>query len=173
MKILAGDIAAEVKGEIRPSFSSKREDAPAHWGQGILWIRHATSATTDGAYSLIEQLCPKGSGPGPHVHLTSTETMYVLEGQVTFLAGTEQTTLGPGGLISLPPGTVHAFRIDSPTARLLNTYVPPSWEEAIIATSEPALARTLPPPDRPRPASAPDFLKLGMRVVDMPDPLRP
>lgn len=157
------------------SFASRREDAPAYWGQDILWLLHATSETTGGIYSLIEQLCPQGSGPGPHVHLTSTETMYIIDGEITFLAGETQTTLRAGGLISIPPNTVHAFRVDSPTARILNGYTPPSWDQAIIDMSEPALTRTMPPPGRPEPKSAgkPDFAKYGMKVVDMRDPLRP
>ena len=47
---------------------------------------------------------------GPHVH-QHAEAFYVLEGELTFEIGAEgQTiTVGAGGFVAVPPGTVHAY----------------------------------------------------------------
>lgn len=159
-----------------PAFVTLRDDAPSYWSQDILWIMHATAATTGGSYSLIEELCPRGSGAPPHIHMWSTETFYVLEGEITFLADREQKVLGAGGFISIPPNTVHGFRVDSPTSRILNMYVPASWEEAVIAMGQPAPRRELPPKGLPHPDQTSAMImmmKYGMTPIDMQDPLRP
>lgn len=44
------------------------DEAPAYWQVGILWLMLATGAQTGGEYSLMWQLCPKDSGPGPPYH---------------------------------------------------------------------------------------------------------
>ncbi len=38
---------------------------------------------TGGAFSQLEQLCSKASGPPPHPH-TQTENFYILDGEITF-----------------------------------------------------------------------------------------
>jgi hypothetical protein len=68
------------------AFLSNREDAPAYWQVDILWLIHASVQQTGGAYSLIEEFCPKDSGPPPHYH-DQDEGFYLLEGEITFQAG--------------------------------------------------------------------------------------
>jgi len=50
-------------------------------------------------------------GPDLHVHREHTDAFYVLEGELTFELGpdAEQTTLGPGSFVAVPPGVGHAF----------------------------------------------------------------
>ena len=67
-------------------FSSNRQDAPAYWQVDILWLLLATGEQTGGTYSLIEEFCPKNSGPPPHYH-DQDEAFHVLEGEITFQAG--------------------------------------------------------------------------------------
>jgi hypothetical protein len=57
-------------------------DAPAYWSQGILWTILATAEQTGGSYSLVEELCPKHSGPPPHTH-EQDEVIYLIEGKLT------------------------------------------------------------------------------------------
>ena len=47
---------------------------------------------------------------GPHVH-QHAEAFYVLEGELTFEIGAEGRTItvGSGGFVAVPPGTVHAY----------------------------------------------------------------
>ena len=90
------------------SFLSNNKDAPAYWQVDILWIIHATSEQTGGAYSLIEELCPKNSGPPPHYH-DQDEGFYVIEGEITFQAGDRLLNAKEGFFMSIPRGTIHSL----------------------------------------------------------------
>jgi uncharacterized cupin superfamily protein len=125
---------------------------------------------------MMEEVCPKGSGAPPHIHVWSDETFYVIDGEITFLMNDEQKTVTAGSFVIIPRGTVHGFRVDSDSARILNQYTPASWETAVIALSEPAQDRKMPPPNRPGPdrARAVEMMKaFGMQPLAIPDPLRP
>ncbi|WP_457030995.1 cupin domain-containing protein [Kitasatospora sp. P5_F3] len=53
---------------------------------------------------------PAGAdGTRPHCHHLSTEVFHVLHGTMEFLLDGELTRVGPGGLVVVPPGSVHAF----------------------------------------------------------------
>ena len=122
------------------AFEVNHAEAPAYWGIGILWTMLATAEDTNGAYSCIEQLIPQGPSAGPHIHEVAQETFYILEGEATFFVEDEPIKGTAGSFISIPPGTKHAFQVDSETVRLINTYVPAGFEYAIMATAVPAEA---------------------------------
>ena len=124
------------------------DQAPAYWQVGILWLMLATGAQTGGEYSLMWQLCPKDSGPGPHYH-DQDEQFFVLEGEITYQVHGVELKAKPGSFVLIPRGTVHAFRVTSETATILNSYTPAGFERAILELGEPAQTRTLPPSDRP------------------------
>ncbi|WP_216329104.1 cupin domain-containing protein [Deinococcus aestuarii] len=154
------------------------QDAPAYWQVGILWAMLTTGEQTGGTYSLIWELCPRGSGPTPHFH-DQDEQFYVLEGEITYLADGQELRATAGSFVLIPRGTVHSFRVDSETATLLNSYTPAGFERVITELGEPAGARTLPPP-HPHPPVSPDqmekaqqlFREVGMHLVHGPDVLR-
>lgn len=150
-------------------------DAPAYWQVNILWVMLATSDQTGGHYSLMWQLCPKGSGPSPHYH-DQDEQFSVLDGQITYLVGDQTLVATAGAFVLIPRGTVHSFRVDSETVTILNSYTPAGFEQAIIELGEPAATRTLPPKGRPMIAhperAAAVFDRIGMHLVDDPDILR-
>ena len=56
-------------------------EASAYWSQGILWTILATAEQTGGSYSLMEELCPKDSGPPPHTH-DQQPVNHVMEGEL-------------------------------------------------------------------------------------------
>ena len=151
------------------------ETAPAYWLVDVLWLVLADGRDTGGRFSLMEQLLPQGSGPGPHKHTWSDETFYMLDGQITLLVGDEIRTARKGDFVMVPRDTRHAFRVDSPTARFLNGYTPASMEALITELGTPAAARTLPPSGAaPQPRMNPGSLRrYGMDVLPGPDPLRP
>jgi len=64
---------------------------------------------THARYSVREQVA------GPHVHHEHTDAFYVLEGELTYEIGreAERVTVGPGGLVAVPPGVAHSFGNDS------------------------------------------------------------
>jgi len=154
------------------------QNAPAYWQVGILWAMLATGEQTGGSYSLMWELCPRGSGPTPHFH-DQDEQFYVLEGEITYLADGQELRATANSFVLIPRGTVHSFRVDSETATLLNSYTPAGFERVITELGEPAQARTLPPPHSHTPIS-PDqmekaqqlFREVGMHLVPGPDVLR-
>ena len=152
-------------------------DAPAYWQVGILWAMLATGDQTAGQFSLMEEWCPKGSGPPPHFH-DQDEAFYVIEGDITFVAGGQQFQASTGSFVSIPGGTIHNFRVDSKTAHVLNFYSPAGFEQVVMRIGIPAPTRTIPPADFKEPP--PDmatmmklFQEYGMHVVEEPDTLRP
>ena len=152
------------------------EEGPAYWMVGILWVMLATGEQTGGGYSLMWELCPRGSGPVPHYH-DQDEQFFVMDGEITYRANGEELKAGPGSFVLIPRGTVHSFRVDSETATLLNSYTPAGFERTITELGERALTRTIPPPDRPDipggPANAMAlFGEIGMHVLQEPDVLR-
>ena len=152
-------------------------DAPAFWQVDLLWVLLASADQTGGRYCLLWELCPQGSGPGPHTH-EQDEQFYVLDGALTFRAGNQTLQAGTGSFLFIPRGTVHSFRVESATATILNSYTPAGFERLITELGVPAKTRTLPPPGLPSAVTDPQRIaavlaKAGMRWVDEPDVLRP
>ncbi len=157
-------------------FASHVKTARAYWSNGILWSILADGSGTDGSYTLLEELCPEGSGAPPHLHRFADEAFYLLDGEAEFVAGDIRAAIRPGSLVFVPRGTVHAFRIRSETTRLLNLYTQPGFELLLELTGQPATSKTLPPSDL-RPVNLPAsrretlFAEIGMQMVAWPDPL--
>jgi len=152
------------------------EQGPAYWMVGILWVMLASGEQTGGRYSLMWELCPRGSGPGPHYH-DQDEQFFIIEGEITYRADGGELKAGPGSFVLIPRDTVHSFRVDSETATLLNSYTPAGFERTITELGEPAQARTIPPPDRPAIPAGFDaatalFREIGMHPVQELDFLR-
>jgi quercetin dioxygenase-like cupin family protein len=125
------------------------EDGEAFWGlDNSLWSLKATAEQTGGRFSLIEEIAPRGEGTPLHVHREDDETFYVLEGELTFYLDNEQPIpASAGSFVHIPGGVVHAFKVDSETARYL-IITTLQHERFYRAISEPAQSRTL-PPERP------------------------
>jgi quercetin dioxygenase-like cupin family protein len=67
-------------------------------------------------------------GAKPHRHLRSTETFYVLDGELELLLGEQLTTAAPGDLVVVPPGLPHAFGARAGTAADLLAVITPGVE---------------------------------------------
>ena len=136
--------------------------APAFWQQGILWTMLATGDQTGGDYTFIEELCPKDSGPPPHVHEWQDEAIYVVEGEVTFRAGDQIVKGQAGSFVSIPRGTIHNFRF-------------------VVQMGTPAQSHTLPPKDLSMRSDSQHQQELlnqlqeryTQKMVETPDILRP
>jgi quercetin dioxygenase-like cupin family protein len=151
------------------------DSAPAYWWLDDLWIVLAEAKDTGGRFSMMEELLPKDSGPGPHKHTWSDETFYILDGEITILIGDEIKTARTGDFLMVPRNTRHAFRVASETARFLNSYTPASLEACLVEWAMPAPERALPPKGASRAiAMTPELLsRYGMDMLPGPDPLRP
>ena len=68
-------------------------------------------------WTVLEYTLPARQFGAPrHYHEELTESFYILEGEAWFRLGDEERTLGPGSIVLVPPGTLHAFanRSDRP-----------------------------------------------------------
>jgi quercetin dioxygenase-like cupin family protein len=120
-------------------------EGEALWCVGVLTTVKATGAQTAGTYALIEDLAPRGAGTPLHRHQADDEAFYVLEGEMTFYLGDEAPVhAAAGAFIHIPGGTVHAFRVESETARYL-ILTTPQHERFYRAIADPAPTRTIPP----------------------------
>jgi hypothetical protein len=50
------------------AFVASRENAPAYWFYGTLWVVLADVHQTGGSYTVMEQWMRGGIGPASHVH---------------------------------------------------------------------------------------------------------
>ena len=157
-------------------FVTSAAEATSYWHVGSLWSVLMDGARSDGSYSLIEQLMPPGPQAPPHLHEGADEVFYILEGEAEFFLGDRLEKAGPGALVFIPRGAIHAFRVtgDKP-CRALNLYTPAGFEQTLPAFAQPAGSLTLPPPAWRAP-SIPDeqrralFADLGMRPIALPNP---
>jgi quercetin dioxygenase-like cupin family protein len=125
------------------------EEGEVFWGFGALWTLKASAEQTGGRFSLIEEVAPGGEGTPLHAHSEDDETFYVLEGDLTFYLDDDQPIPAfAGSFVHIPGGVVHAFQVDSETARYL-ILTTPQHERFYRAISEPAQTRTFPPEEPP------------------------
>lgn len=121
------------------------EDGEALWCFGALTIVKATGEQTSGGFSLIEDFAPRGAGTPLHRHPEDDETFYILEGELTFYLEDDQPIpASAGSFVHVPKGAVHAFNVESKTARYL-IFTTPQHGRFYRAISEPAQTRSIPP----------------------------
>jgi len=79
-----------------------------------------TAATTGGELLSFDLTLPPGAAVAfPHVHPIQTERFEVLEGRARFLVGLRTRSAGPGDVVDIAPGVLHAFaNADDREARL-------------------------------------------------------
>ena len=69
---------------------------------------------------LIRATIEPGEGHGFHYHDEREEFLYILEGQIEQWVDLEKRLCGPGDVIFVPPGVVHAsFNVGEKDAKLL------------------------------------------------------
>jgi len=156
-------------------YSVELDRAPAFWLESSLYTVIATKEQTGGSYSLLHHRAPKDSGPPPHSH-EQDEALYVLEGNLTVIAGEERFTSTAGSFVYIPEGTIHTFRVESEEAQLLNWYLPGGFEQVVQKGGVPATAREFPlePVKSSQTAAQRRFLfeQVGMTVAAIGDSFR-
>jgi quercetin dioxygenase-like cupin family protein len=106
--------------------------------------------------SIVEIAAPPGDMPPLHVHRTDDEAWVVLEGEVSFFAGSnEPIRVAAGGVAFGPRGVAHTYRVESDVpARILAVCTPGDFAAFVIAASQPADRAELPPPPPGAPSEA-------------------
>lgn len=131
------------KAIVRPADSGESNQA-----FGLLRHFKIEKQDSDGALSVFIEEVPSQTGPPMHIHHREHETFVILEGDVRFHCDGEETVLGPGGVIMIPPGAPHTFKnVGEGTARVAITLVPGGAEGFFKAVEEEPL---VPPDDMPR-----------------------
>jgi mannose-6-phosphate isomerase-like protein (cupin superfamily) len=116
---------------------------------GSRFIWHLTADQTGGQASLADVLVRPGSEPPVHVHAREDEAYIVLEGEVTFLRGSETIDAGPGEAVFLPRGLQHGFAVRTPIARLMFLCTPGGLEKSFDRVSQPTTLDLPPVPEGP------------------------
>ena len=102
--------------------------------------RYRFEQPRDGAQVLEVWVDPKGNVP-LHLHPSQSERFEMLEGEVTFRAGSNTVVAGPGEVVEVPPQTKHRFVNKSgATAHMRVTVTPPGRIQATLEDAA-ALAR--------------------------------
>ncbi len=128
-----------------PAVAALAGDGEPLWGLGGLWIIKVSSAQTGGSFALIEVRMTKGTGTPLHRHVDDDETFIVLDGHLALLADDRRVDAGPGEIVHLPGGRVHAWRSEAAETRFL-VIATPQHEAFYRACCVPA-PRIEQPPD--------------------------
>jgi mannose-6-phosphate isomerase-like protein (cupin superfamily) len=100
-------------------------DRTLAWPDGSVYRITRSSAETGGELLEMEwELPAHGWAPQPHVHPHLTEEYEVIEGSLGVLIGSEWRELTAGEAASVPPGTVHTFRVGAAPVRVRNVHRP-------------------------------------------------
>lgn len=84
------------------------------------------AAQTAGSLTMFEFVVPAGARvPVPHSHEAFDETIYGLEGSLTWVVAGREVRIGPGEVLFIPRGHVHHFaNHDTQVARELSVITP-------------------------------------------------
>ncbi|HEY8633524.1 MAG TPA: quercetin 2,3-dioxygenase [Candidatus Dormibacteraeota bacterium] len=133
----------------------------ARWWFGQLAEIKATAADTGGQLTLVEVTCPPGYQGVRHIHHNEDEGFWLLEGLMDLEVGGQHTKMQAGDYAFGPRNVPHSFSAGDAGCRVLFILTPGGFEKLIMATSEPAQARTVPPHSD----EMPDFARLQAIVA--------
>jgi quercetin dioxygenase-like cupin family protein len=122
------------------------------WAMGSLFEHLAGAEQTAGTLGVAVVTQPPGIATPLHRHHHEAEAFYLLDGEMTYVAGEETHELSTGWFIYLPRGVPHAFRIrgDRP-ARVLALTVPGGLLHLYDEVGVPAAAMRAPGEGEGRP----------------------
>ena len=122
-------------------------EGEALWFNGGLGVFRATGDQTEGRYTVLELLAPKGFGSPLHIHRREDEFFVVLSGEVRVQHGEAVIEAVAGSVVYGPRDVAHAFHVDSGEARLLLFFGPAGVEGFFREGGKPAGSLGLPPPN--------------------------
>jgi quercetin dioxygenase-like cupin family protein len=140
---------------------------------GLLRIR-AYGAATNGALAIVEEHARLGYRMPSHVHSREDETLYVIDGELSYRRGGETGRAGPGETVFLPRQVAHHFEVVSGHAHFLLIVTPAGFENFFAQVSGAALADRVPgeadgaATDAQTMAAAAS--RLGVTILHQPDP---
>jgi mannose-6-phosphate isomerase-like protein (cupin superfamily) len=97
----------------------------------------ADGDSTGGRMGLVDMLeIPAGDMPPLHVHHSSDEGFYVLEGELTLHMPGVERTLRAGDFLLAPRAVPHTYRVGDGGCRALVTSLPSGFERFVAEVSE-------------------------------------
>ena len=105
----------------------------------------AIGEETEGRFALLRVRGVAGAEEPSHYHSGEDESLHVLEGELTVIAGGEEIHARPGDYVRIPRGVEHAVRHDAATVTYLLQFSPAGFERYFHEMSEAALYLDLPP----------------------------
>ena len=112
-----------------------RTDAPLNI-VGEETLVKVSAADSNGQLAFFHLIAPPMSGPPRHVHTREDELFYVLEGELVFELDGARSLVGPGGMVYLQRGVVHAYQnFTNANARLLIATTPGGFSEFFVELS--------------------------------------
>jgi quercetin dioxygenase-like cupin family protein len=126
-------------------------EGEARWWFAGLAVIKATATDTGGQMTIVEMTEPPGAQAPLHVHHREDEAFWILEGDATFEVGDTTIEAHAGDYLFGPRDIPHRYTVGDAGCRMLFICTPAGFEDLVIAMSEPALARTLPPPSDEEP----------------------
>ena len=129
----------------------RKDEGEARWWFGGLAVIRATAADTGGQMTIVEMTEPPGTEAPLHVHHREDEAFLILEGSATLQVGDETFEVSAGDYAFGPRDIPHKYTIGAQGCRMLFICTPGGFEKLVREMSEPAGARTLPPPSDQEP----------------------
>ena len=84
---------------------------------------------TNGAYAVMEEISPPQGGPPLHLHRSTDEIFYILEGEYQVVCGDRTFSAPRGTMFVVPKNVPHSLRnISATTSRVLVTLIPGGFE---------------------------------------------
>ena len=150
------------------------ESDVALWHLGGLLRIRAHGADTNGTLAIVEEHARLGYHTPAHVHTREDETLFIIDGEVSYRRGDEAGTAGPGEVVFLPRQVAHRFEVVSGQARFLLLVAPAGFENFFSQFSGPALADRI-PEESERAAAGPRLMvaaasRLGVTILDQIEP---
>lgn len=128
-----------MKIQTKPTIFQPTADKPAYWMADHRMTVLIPGEQTNNAYTVLEMLIVPGGGPPPHIHHREDELFYVLDGDITILAGEQTVRARPGTCVHVPAGAVHTFKNEgSRPGRLIIMYAPAGFENYFATVGTPA-----------------------------------
>jgi quercetin dioxygenase-like cupin family protein len=116
----------------------------------------ATAAETGGQFTIVEVTCPPDYQGVRHIHHNEDEGFWVLQGLLNLEVDGNHTEMNSGDYAFGPRNVPHGFSAGPEGCRVLFILTPGGFENLVIATSQPAGTRTVPPPSD----EMPDFARM-------------
>src|SRR6266496_5506935 len=96
-------------------------EGEALWFNGGLGLLKATGDQTEGRFTAMELLAPKGFASPLHIHRAEDECFLVLSGEVRVQHGDDVIEAVAGSLVYGPRDVAHRFHVDSAEASMLRS----------------------------------------------------